>query len=714
MTALDDWFATVDDVQQVNARIALLEQQRNRLLSNGNDNGNDDRKNEDNDAKVADLANSIEMAVRNDDNATLDALMVTYGQIDALVAACELVTHRRTLMALRNQMSVYEDLKAQLSIAHDYDFDQLKEVKTGVHGLTHTEAQLDLLSRIDTIVLSYKNQFSAELLESLHGSKWLKSEASLPEMTMAFTQLVNLQSLLSNSPVYPEPLWAFTVLSQSFKVSFDYHFNTEKQTNRIDKPELFFKYLLNYLSSHITRINSLFSLKDTEFSDRFTYTEFITSALVPVRDKLEQFIHVIRKNTFEGSSDVDLRLLIHLIKETVTFDDAIVNEFFYDPSNDGLWPGLMIMFEYADLEKWLNLEIKLSHSNFITIVDAQNVFQIDYTSVGDDELKPTVSAIKLKYLFESTTSTFQRLFIPNYENSIALQKFKLKLFSKTFLRFLEMYYERLNEGAIAFAELFRKTRSLLHSSKALSDDVDISGTNGLDRLFRLYCSLNYTIQSIKIWNLELIFVELNSLYNKYSNTKSTTLFKSILEDYTKLEQKVFELILQFYSKTIDSLLKSYVNLNNWSRARQQHQYNVSNELVPLLETVQELLVFSSNIGSKFDTNKLKNFVSLKIANHLFQYVIKGNHFSPSGLKQLTLDFTTIWERLKLKRNFPAYHKLVEAFKVMTITDDEVSSYGPFTKVSLFARSGEFTMLKHDLDLRYLQDGDLLDILLRIS
>ncbi|ODV71822.1 Tip20p CYBJADRAFT_191708 [Cyberlindnera jadinii NRRL Y-1542] len=703
MTSFENWFTTVHDVSQVNERIAELEGQRSLLF-----NKDDDKE----DTRAWDLANEIKLAIGNEDVETLNALISTYGEIQALVAAKNLVSERKRLMAQRKDVVLSEDLKKQLTDDTGYNFEQWREVKDQLRQLQDPHLKQTLSDTLDGLVMSHKDDFYLEFVTALHGFNWMKQSALSPELFESFTQLVNLQSLLSNKPKYPDTVWAFDAISQNFRVGFNYHFNSDKQTNRIDKPELFLTYLLTYLSTHIIKINKMFPLADTELNDCSAHTEFITSALVPVRDKLQQFIGILRNSTEEKSTDTDLRLLIHLVKETVNFDELLVNEYFYDPFSDGLWPGLFSCFDYRDLEKWLNLENKYADSNFFTIVDAPNVFQIDYSSVGHDELKPTVSSIKLKYLFESTIKNFQKLFVPNYELNSSLQKFKLKLFSRMFLGFLEMYYKALNDGATAFADLFRKTKSLLHATKG--SEVDISGCNGLERLFRLYCSLRYTIKFIKVWDNELIFVELNNLFNKYSNTQTSSLFATILGKYTTLETQVFQLIIQFHTKTIDSLMKKYVALNTWDVLQEPESYAVSGELVPLMDTLPELFDFSVKVVTKHELTKIKNAVSLYLANCILQNVIKGNHFSRVGVKQLALDFTTVWENLQLKRNFPTYYKLVEVFKVLSVNGDEISLYGPYSSVSSYAKSGDFSSLKQDLDLQYLKDGDILDILLRIS
>lgn len=714
MSVLNQWLTNIQDLDSVNDRIKELEAERAELQrkSDPNQQSTSSTSSESSESIYQELSKQLELSVANSDVDTINALIIGYGNIPSLLDAKKLVLERKRLLELKQQQSEYQILKEELKETTYFDFVGLKKLKSEISKLVNLEHQQALYQQLDQLILSLKPNYQQALIESAGSSKWINSTSISPKLETDFHNLLNLQSLLSQQPSYPEPLWAFETLGGSFKISFDYHFNTKKETNRVDRPELFYNYLTNYLSKHLSKFNSTFTLNNTEYNDRFAHSEFITALLIPVREKFLQLLELLRKASEESKDEANIQLLIHLIRETISFDQELISQFYYDPINDGNWEGLFIMFNYTDLEKLLNYEMRINVSNFESIINSSNCFQIDYTSVGDSQLKPTASAIKLKYLFENITKNFSKFFILNYERNASLKKFKLKFFAKIYLRFLESYFQRLDDGFIAFNELFKKSRSVLHSAKN-NTEIDITGVKGLERLFRIYCSLRYTIKSLNYWDQEFIFIELNSLFNEYSTNKSSSLFSSILSDYNSLADKTLELINQFYSKSTNSLLKNYSNLNNWNDKSSPVPTSFTAQLAGVIDTLQELLQFTIQIVSVNDFIIIKNSLSQAIADYFFNNIIKSNHFSHKGIKQLELDSSIVWEKLQLSRKFPLYKKLIEGFQIMNLDDEQISQFGPSNTVRQFAKAGHYNSLRESLQLEYLNDNDLLDLLLRI-
>lgn len=705
MSLINQWFTSIKDLDNVNDKIKELEAEREELQRKTDPNNQTSSS-----VNIEELAKQLEFSIANSDVDTINALIIGHKEIPSLIAAKNLVLERKRLLELKSQQSQYESLKEKLHSITSFELDELKGIKAEITEIKSIEYQQNLYDQLDELINSFKPQYSQALLESTGSSKWINSTSISPKLQTDFTNLINLQSLLSRKPQYPDPLWAFETLAGNFKISFDYHFNTKKDTNRIDRPELFYNYLTNYLNNHLSKFNSIFSLQNTGFEDRYAHSEYITALLVPVREKFLQLSQVLRSSSNEDD-DSNTQLLIHFIKETINFDQTLITNFYYDPLDDGNWEGLFALFNYAALEKWLLFELKLNVANFESIINSTNCFQIDYTSVGATQLKPTVSAIKLKYLFENITNSFSKFFIPNYEQNSSLKKFKLKFFAKIYLRFLESYYQRLEDGFIAFNELFKKTRSVLHSSK--NSEIDITGTKGLERLFRIYCSLKYTINTLNFWNQEFIFIQLNNLFNEYSSNKTGSLFNSILSDYNSLAEKTLNLINSFYSKSTDSLLKNYTKLNDWNDKSGSTPTSFTTQLAGVIDTLHELFEFTVKVIPVSDFLIIKNSLSQSIAEYFFNNIIKSNHFSHKGIKQLELDSSIVWERLQLSHKFPLYRKLIEAFQIMNLDDDQITQFGPFTTVSQFARAAHFEILRDALQIEYLTDSDLLDLLLRI-
>ncbi|CAM9020618.1 unnamed protein product [Wickerhamomyces anomalus] len=675
MSVLNQWFTGVQDLELVNDKIKELEAERLELQQLSDPNHHQTSSTID----FEELSKQLKFSIANSDIDTINALITGHGDIPSLVAAKNLVLERQRLLSLKSQQSQYKDLDEKLNEITYFDLIGLKELKNGISELTNLKYQATLYDKLDQLIISLKPKYQQALVESAGSSKWVNSSSIAPNLETDFHNLLNLQSLLNKQPKYPDTLWAFETLASNFKISFDYHFNTEKETNRIDRPELFLNYFTNYLSNHLSKFVGVFQLQDTEYSDRFAHSEFITALLKPVREKFSQVLKILRSSLEEENpktQEANTQLLIHFIKETITFDQALVSDFYYDPLDDGNWEGLFALFNYTDLEKWLNYETKLNVANFESIINSSNCFHIDYTSVGDAQLKPT-------------------------------------FFAKIYLRFWNLIFKDLEDGFIAFNELFKKSRSVIHSAKN-NTEIDITGTKGLERLFRIYCSLKYTINSLNYWNQEFIFIELNSLFNEYSTNKTLSLFSSILSDYNSLAEKTLQLINSFYSKTTTTLLRNYTQLNDWNDRSSPAPTTFTAQLASVIDTLQELNQFTVKVISTNEFLVVKNSLSYSVADYFFNNIIKSNHFSHKGIKQLELDFSIVWEKLQLSRKFPLYKKLIEAFQIMNLDDEQITQFGPFNTVNQFAKSGHFEILREVLQLEYLTDSDLLDLLLRIT
>lgn len=700
MGILSEWALNPTDISVVNSQIQELEEKRNHLH----------QQLEEKPAKQTDLSSikaELKSAIEQDDIAIVDELIEKYGDLPIFNQFKELLLKREELIVSQKNENEISQLSKAIDDIEAFDFDKLKNLKDSI-----VNGKLE--AQFDDKIRSFQPQLLQIFKDALSNSNWMNSPTPTLALTEAFNNLANLQSLLFNQPVYPKSIWVFEQISNVFKISFDYHFNSQRDTNRVDKPELFFEYTTKYLGNHLTKINNIFSLLETNYKDqKFSYNEFITSILPTIKSKISEDLAIIRKDVNEN--DESKHLLIHLIRETINFDKLLVFKFYYDPFNNGqVWNGLFEIFEYNDLNIWLNYEVKLNITNADSIISSSTVFNIDYTSVDSSELKPTISAIKLKYLFENITKNFQLFFQPMYEDNVNLQKFKLNFFAKIYLRFLESYLQRLHDGYDAFNEIFKKTKHLSPGSKSNSE-IDITGVNGLERILRIYCSLKFTINLLNYYDQDLIFNQLNILFNQKSADSSKSLFNSILDNYNEITNKSFDLIYLFFDKIIQELLRNYNDLNNWSSIEDQNvSYTISIELSKLISTLTELIEFLSNVLPQQDLKVVKNKISNSITKHYLNSIIKSNHFNKNGVKQLEVDYLTLLDRLSLTKKFPNFFKIIECFQVMNLTNDQIVEYGNYSKLSQFGKSGNFHQLRDSFQLKYLTDSDIMDLLLRIN
>lgn len=701
--------ATLDPLE-INKRIHALEQQRE-------DNHRAINDTERYTVQAHDLASLLSVAVRTSDLNTIDALIISHGAIPILSKARELVHRKVQLHNTLRLNKINRDISDRLQRLDVFELSELKSVKSDILKVDDDILQNDLLLKFSGTINTLKQPLYAQFSESLAASKWMKETSITPDLEQQFINLVNLQSLTQFQ--YPDSLWAFDLLAKNFKVSFDYHFNSSKDTNSIDKPELFFNYFVNYLSSNLLKIAKLWRLSKTELNERFAHSEFISASIKPINLKLNQYIDILTNAENESINDADsLELLTHLINETIQFDAKLINDFNYDPLNDSSWTGLFNGFTYQQLEKVLIRDIRLYTTQFETIMNQQNVFQIDYTSVNDQDLKPTISSLKLKILIENLTfKNFAKFFAINYDSNNSLLTFKLKVFSKIYLVLLKSYLKRLNEGFDAFNELFKSSKSVITNHP--SNDLNISGTHGLERIFRIYCSLKFISNNLNQWNQEFIFTELNELFNVHSPEKSLSLFDFILSDYNKLESKIWNLLESFLSSTITQSLRNYENLNTWNAyttTQEADEIKVSTELRLLIQSLTSSFSFISKIIPLHDLIKLKQFVVSKIVSFFIDKIIKSNHFNSQGVYQLTHDFQFVLRELKLLNytKFPTFKKFEEFMKLLRLSHGDISlKVLDGVDIRQFAKSGKFDGLREEYDLQWLNDSEILDALLRI-
>ncbi len=244
------------------------------------------------------------------------------------------------------------------------------------------------VQRLDYIIKSIYEKLETSLKDTLHEANFDKIASDNPSSPLIMSTIKSLISQISmlqsaslkeSTPTYPESLWIFSSLSQTFNTRFIYHFETNRDTNRIDKPEWFLNYLETHLELRIPVIQKYFvdAFENTPYHDRFFVYEYITTLLTPVREKVRYVMERIISNGNEEKESV--RLLAHLIYEVQGFDDRIRNKYMFVPyKNISLkgeeygyakqWDGLLgDVLKKEWLEVWLAAEkdCKCTTSKFL-------------------------------------------------------------------------------------------------------------------------------------------------------------------------------------------------------------------------------------------------------------------------------------------------------------------------------------------------------------
>lgn len=236
-----------------------------------------------------------------------------------------------------------------------------------------------LLHHVNTITQALRTQildaFSSDLEQVLKKIRWPTPQAAIPghlqdEWETAIAKLLDLQMPELEGISYssrpdaknklPAVLFPFEVLVQPLEMRFRYHFEGDKPTNRIDRPEYFLSHITTLLNDYSGFVLDfvqpvlLRQLRGTDLALNPVYIDatsaFITALLPMLRAKIGSLLPKVAGQP---------QLLSHLMHEIMSFDTTIREEWRYD-GGYGLegWKGLCWEFlVQADwFGRWLQVE----------------------------------------------------------------------------------------------------------------------------------------------------------------------------------------------------------------------------------------------------------------------------------------------------------------------------------------------------------------------
>ncbi|CCE72548.1 Piso0_000130 [Millerozyma farinosa CBS 7064] len=568
----------------------------------------------------------------------------------------------------------HDDIQALSSIIDEIG--QIEEVSTAE---AVQEACSELREIVKDRVYEAKRKAETKLSKALEAENWLspdfnKSEKlTSPESAIMKTarRLVDIQALVA-IPEYPESFWATDVILRPIFVRFNYHFNSQKDTNKLSKPEWLFDYMENMLSEYLPVIKLVFGEIFSGYSRFFEY-EIITSLLKVVRLKLYNIVDIINREISKLEEDEPEkekwgRVLSHLFYETIFFDQRLRNNFKYNPYArieksypTDRWLGLIgdVLLrtdkETKAVDNWLSFEYRLATQSFNNeIINIKNAFQIDYEYQGSEEsnkgtsnlIKPSYSAYNLIKLFDGLT---------NHHRYLNIVKYQLKFVSRIQLNILEIYLEKINQLHKQFdASLSQRIVNtfmpggLTGEKKSKIDNKSRKELlESLEMLAGLHCSANFVLSNLEEWSDDLIFVQLwESLkkMNRSSFRTEQTIFDSFITRYGDTLKKIRGSIHQYFRDQIKAALKQYVNSTRWDISYSPSE--ISAEIIPLVQILPTSLDLLKKSLPKVEYFIITDQIVTNFCFIFFDYIITNNQFSINGVNQLNMDFNYISDQLK--------------------------------------------------------------------
>jgi hypothetical protein len=465
-----------------------------------------------------------------------------------------------------------------------------------------------------------------------------------------------------SSKTSPLVLLPLRVMVKPLELGFKYHFDGDKPTNRLDRPEYFLSHITDkvltqysdFMANNLQPI-LLDEFRGSDLALNAAYIDatsaFITALLPMVRAKIFAILPKVSAQP---------QLLSHLIHEVMSFDATIRDDWRYDAGNgDDGWRGLAYEILATDdwFKTWLNVEkectrsttFQMTRSNICTvalarykeITDSPDNFELDYDSFGPGSTKPTKASIRLNDLLETTTEHYRTLYSFNQ---------KLRFLLDIQISIFDLFHQRLHEGLEAYL-----TRTTRMGRTSREEQASLQGVAGLESLCRVYGSAEYLEKAMRDWSDDVFFLELWTELQIRSPrtptsadedaTASGALFDETATAYQRLRVRCENIIMDLVNHNIRTTLTAYVAINPWATL-QQAQTQIA-PLPPTAELDKLIGVLGSHFGflakalGKVPLRKVARSAAGTVDTVLFDQVLLRHSFSASGALQFSSDITAI-------------------------------------------------------------------------
>lgn len=682
----------------------------------------------------------------------LDVAVTEFGELLCFGELRKLIQQRDQASQMVSSLKKISSIEEQL-MNMGLEIDLVENIAKEISELENNTPPDDSLKLLQTLlndkIQSIKEEKIKKLKESLQSAKWFTANHKVNSLNSDSSKLIIselksciiLQSI-RNKPTYPETWWALDILLEPAILRFNYHFNTNKDTNKISKPEWSFNFIETFLEDNLDFVERIVGDVFVKV-ERIAAYEIITSLLNPVREKIRMMMNTLNQNLVQFKDDnarleKNGRLLSHLVFELSAFDQRLRLKYKYNPFVQSLlevptrkWIGLtgdvLLSKDDNDLGavNWLNFEYNLAMKRFNTeILNSKNAFKIDYDFRSEPEsveieeilLKPTYSAYNLIKLFNNLTSHYKTL---------SIIKYQLRYLSTIQLNMLDRYAEKMKELMKKFDESFELKLSFGifpgGINKSSNETSLGEGSKAVEQLTEIYCLIAFVKDNLVQWSEELIFVQLWNAFVSYGNKKNIkamSMFDESYTNYLNLEDIVMAKYERFFKHQLKQGFMEYVNFSEWSSKQLAEDPEPSSSLSVVLSMVPAYLNPLQRSIAHIDYLLIADKVTTLIFKIYYEYIITNNLFNKGGRVQLKTDYEYLVSQLRhplclndakdlsnvSNKEFLKISQCVDLFG--SIDEDEVKGYRYKDDKILQLRSS----FSHSLSS--LSNHDLNDILLR--
>lgn len=606
----------------------------------------------------------------------LRRLDIAKGYIDLLAEVEELSTQARRNFRASPQAALQPYLRLKI-LATALRKAQPAAEDAAPHLVDHVDQTAKVLWK------QMKDAFASGFEETLTKMKWPNKDVNINEQVLAewvsgVERLLELQEPelkaqesendSSSSKGDAVVLLPLEVMVKPLELRFQYHFDGDRPTNRLDKPEYFLSHVAGLLNTYeeffAVNLQPILShhFRGSNLALNSCYidsTSALITALLPMlRHKVFTLLPQVSKQP---------QLLSHLMHELMSFDVSLREEWGYDGGfgAEG-WKGLTweVLVKKDWFGTWLKVEKDFALSRYHNIIDAPESGEIDYDSVDPGATKPTKAAIRVNDLLETITDRYRPL------TSFSQ---KLRFLIDIQIAIFDQFHDRLQSALEAYLTV---TSALARAVQGVSKEehAQLQGLGGLERLCRVYGSADYLEKKMRDWSDDVFFLELwDELQFRARSRSGRTVAKDMtVEDvagrtssvvgseddsgalfdetanaYRRLRIRTEGIMQDLLSHDIRQSLRPYGRINPWSSLSSDSvpasSLSITAELDSAVQHLAAYLSFLSKVLAEAPLKRTCRQLALSMQSFLWDHVLMRNNFSTSGVAQFTRDLYALWE-----------------------------------------------------------------------
>ena len=530
-----------------------------------------------------------------------------------------------------------------------------KRIRTYVEGLgwpkiISNEETAEIISRLQEL-LTYGEAIYLLSSTSEDGTDYTESgESDLSE-----TKLSTSPSQLNHPIVY---------FIDPIKLRFNYHFNSDRPTNQLDKPEWYFDNLISICRENLAFlwefILPCWRLRDMD--------DFLKNCIVNLAVEKT-------KSSLANISETD-SLRIHYLLEFGKFLNSLRDEFGF-VEIDGIIEEVFI----TDLDEFVESELTRIRNVYSTIFNETD----EWTPHEKNSTVGEPSSVALKFL-----SFFHSSMILPYSFIRQNMKIRASLLYRVQSWALETFYEKCQFEC-----------SPLHTSRE-----NILKDIGMINSFAVICKVLGDDFGESLDYLELsASEELHELIGYDPSGLPGTCFNKAIEAFKKLSDKLSSHVFNY---TMERFLKPagvYSNSMIYARVESEESASIPDDLRLSLSNLAETLKFIRRFlcDAQF-TRLFKQTLPEKLASFMFQGVLLKNFFTESGAARFQQDLNYVQESLcHVDEMDPGYinetfSRVTEAVELLKIKERDPTAPFDGARLTRLIRENRVDDLKRFLEM----------------